>query len=726
MEGFTIAPYTFTMKYLYTGLLLLVFCSPVFSQTDTIPADSVSAPELINRNLSIEELMDIEVIAATGKPEKVPDAPSIIHVLVADDLERFGVTSLIDALKYLPGIEPNMGPDGVYTVSIRSLRKDGVILMLINGRPFNDFYNGRSFLDIQVSIIEKIELIEGPASAIYGTNAIAGLINITTKSNLKEVTVKAGTSKTYSAHANYNVKRADSKFIINADFFRSDGPNQTIETDKSGDATWSLTSGDRAGKTNRFLQDLLFSSRFEYKSLTLNVNALHRDRGLWVGPVFILANESKVTETLGQLDVSNDFRINEKLTITPMVYSSHINVNTKIQEAPDNYSSLLSGQNFDDGKVVTEKYSGLKSGAQILFNVIAGKKFSFIAANIYERQTLYDYDLSRNYKIVGDEYKGDFGNYDSVQFLQKDKTRQIIAYHFTGTYRLKNFGVTGGFRFDSYSDFGHTFNPRIGITYRIAESLNLKALYGAAFRAPTYRELYDNTSIGNEIGVKGNPNLQPESISTQEMQLEFAKKSFLFSTTGFYSKNNNSISIYDPLGSGGIGKFENVGNIITYGYSIQSIVTINKKIRWFANFSHQLRTFEWDEDVARKVDIYFYDKRTGCDKFLRNIPSMRVNSGLNLTFNKLDAFVGFNYGSGGENNKRFYLEYSRKVEIPSYYQLSYYFSYQLSEALKVFVTGNNIGRKFSDPDDSTNINAFGKEGLVQPGDTHLLGLKFTF
>jgi len=710
------------MKIFFIGLILLCFFSnSTFAQKDTVTVEA-----LLNKNLSIEELMNIDVITAIGTPQKLTNAPSIIHVILASDLEKYAVTSLIDALKYIPGIETNLAPDGVFYISIRGLRKDGVVLLLIDGQPFNDFYNGRPILDLQVDFIEKIEVIEGPASAVYGTNAIAGVINVITKKTTKDISLRAGTNETYSAHSNYTFNKENLTFSINAGYFKTDGANQVIDSDKGETFDWSLTSGDKKNKTNRYVNDITFGTRVNYKNLKVNFFGIDRERGQYVGPTYILTTGSKYKNQQLLLDIRNDFKLNNNLTITPVIYTGHTKIENLAQESPENYISSISKNIFADGKLVNEEYSGIKTGGQIILNLQINENLNFNSGNIYERLTLYDYELTRNYKIVGDTYLGEFGNYDNVKYEQKDKSREVIAYYVNGNYRINKFGINAGFRMDSYSDFGNTFNPRIGVTYNLSKYLNIKGLYGTAFRAPTFRELYDNTTIGNEIGVKGNPDLKPESIKTYELQLESNVRNLLMRTSGFYFINNDAINIYDPIGSGSIGIYQNTGTITGFGYSVETILRINRRFNFFANFNQSFREFEWDTLTARKADLIYFSKKSYCQRLLKNIPTIRITSGLSITLHKFDFFTGFNYGYQSENNHRFYLEDARKAEIPEYFQLNYNLSYNYSTKLKIFISGNNIGNKYSDPDDSTNINAFGKKGLIQPGQTHLAGIKINF
>ena len=129
-------------------------------------------------NLSIEELMNLSVYSASRKQQNIMEAPAILSIVPKKDCDKYSLFSLIDVLKFVPGIETSLGSDGSYRLAIRGNRKNGNILFLINGQQVNDFYNGKPLFDFPLALIEKIEIIRGPGSALFGSNAVAGVINI--------------------------------------------------------------------------------------------------------------------------------------------------------------------------------------------------------------------------------------------------------------------------------------------------------------------------------------------------------------------------------------------------------------------------------------------------------------------------------------------------------------------------------------------------------------------
>ncbi|OFY83182.1 MAG: hypothetical protein A3F72_21455 [Bacteroidetes bacterium RIFCSPLOWO2_12_FULL_35_15] len=707
------------MRTKITLTILLSFMSfYIHAQHDSIQKLSTLT------ELSLEELMNIKVYTASKILQKTSDAPAIISVVTYQDIREMGVTSLIDVLKYIPGIETSMGPDGHYRVSIRGTRTDGDILLLINGLHMNNFYDGKSIFDLPVDFIDKIEIIRGPGSALFGSNAVAGVINVFTVKE-KKVTAGIGTNGTFSGNINYYLEKDKIQWDISGGYTQNDGANAIIDEDGAKERPWSLTYGSDTYRTKRWNKDAYLSTNLFFSNLKFSLFNIYKEHGAWAGPQFIVAPGSKYQTNQMIANISYDFEINKNLTLTPRVYYSIANQDNLLNETPVNYVSLLSGDVFKNGKQIHEKYSARTYGGEIAIKIKVNDKCEILTGNIYEYQFLPMFDLIRNYKIVGDVYKEEFGNYDNIVLTQKEKNRTVTAYYIQGNYNWKKLNITAGLRYDDYSDFGQSFNPRLGITYNVSKRISFKGLYGKAFRAPTFQELYDNSSLGNMEGVKGNEKLQPGNIQTAELGTEFNYKKIILRYNIFYNFKNNLIRIYDPHGGGSIGVYENIGDLTKYGNEAEAILLITPKIKFFANYSQYISEFKWNEKIARKADLIYLEKQSSCDQQIKNSPTIKLNLGFNINVYKFSVFAGFNYGSQSENNKRFYLEENRFTRIPSYLQANFSIAYSLNK-FKFRIAANNIGKKYSDPDESTNIRAFGSKGLIQPTETFLLTVSYKF
>lgn len=678
-------------------------------------------------NLSIEELMNLNVYSASKKNQNIMEAPAILTIVPKKDMDKMGLTSLIDVLKFVPGIETSMGADGIYRVAIRGNRKEGNILMLINGQQINDFYNGKTIFDLPLAFIEKIEIIRGPGSALFGTNAVAGVINIFLVEETS-VSAIAGVNNTYGINGSYFFKKEKMKFGLSAGYQQSDGSNQYIESDasnKNGN-TWDLTYDSLKQKTNRWTKDAYLNLNFSASGFKFYMNSFMRNSSDWAGSLFIVSPGSKLKSNQHLLGMSYEYKANDFITLVPKIYTSFLNRGNLIQETPQNYVSNISSEIFSQGKQKTESYLSKTYGGELDLYIKLNEHLHILTGNIFENMSLANYDVTRNYQVVGDKYKSAFGNYDNIPLAQNNKSRFVFAYFLQADYKYKKLNLTLGLRYDDYSDFGSSLNPRIGINYNLTKNLRLKGLHGKAFRAPTFQELYDNTTIGNQYGIKGNDTLKPETIQTSELGLELQLNKIVIKYNGFYIDNTNLIRVYDPHGGGSIGVFQNVGRTRTYGHELELLVDVHKNVQFFANASQYLIDFRWNQNSVSKADIAFLEKQDIYYKQLLNVPTIRINCGLTLSYKRFLLFVGYNFGNNSTNNQRFYLEKGSFVEIPSYHQFNFNFTWKITSWMNVRFTAYNIGKKYSDPDESTNIDVYGKTGLIQPGSTYQMSLLFKF
>lgn len=137
-------------------------------------------------DMSLEELMDIEIVSASKRPEKIKEAPATVIVLSAEDIRRRGYVDLEQMLHDLPGFDISRGNGTVYSqIYQRGYRSNNTdrTLLLIDGVEENDLWKGTAWISRQYPItsIKRVEVVYGPASTVYGANAFAGVINVITK-----------------------------------------------------------------------------------------------------------------------------------------------------------------------------------------------------------------------------------------------------------------------------------------------------------------------------------------------------------------------------------------------------------------------------------------------------------------------------------------------------------------------------------------------------------------
>lgn len=210
----------------------------VFSTGSALAQDSLS--DLLS--LSIEKLMDIPIYSASKSEETMFDAPLASSVLTREQIKRAGCTSIMDALRLVPGVIVREQTNGNYDIHIRGLDNippnsslifftNSTTLVMIDNRPAYNYLHGGTFwetLPIALNDVERIEVVRGPSAALYGPNAVSGVINIITAHPQKKGTYASamaqyGSYNTLVSGAALGYKPND-KFdaIVSGNFSRRD------------------------------------------------------------------------------------------------------------------------------------------------------------------------------------------------------------------------------------------------------------------------------------------------------------------------------------------------------------------------------------------------------------------------------------------------------------------------------------------------------------------------
>jgi len=224
--------------------------------------------------MSLEELMNFEVTSVTKKPQQLKDIPSAVHVISADDIRKSGATSIPEALRLAPGVHSMQLSNNRWAVSIRGAAREyaNKLLVLVDGRSvYLPTFSGVMWetLGVPLNNIQRIEVIRGPGAAIWGSNAVNGVINIVTSKASAEqgsiIELAAGDELKNSIYLRYGYKQNDSTAVrIYASGFEYGQSKQTGAT--RGEDAWQDRSAgfriDRENENRNFsLQGNFYKSR---------------------------------------------------------------------------------------------------------------------------------------------------------------------------------------------------------------------------------------------------------------------------------------------------------------------------------------------------------------------------------------------------------------------------------------------------------------------------------
>ncbi len=424
--------------------------------------------------LSLEELMGMEVEIATGTKKSLSKAPAVVTLITADDLKKTGYTNAIEALEMVPGIHVRFNRMGYSPfVHIRGTNTNQTLLM-VNGVsmrshasawPQDQFWKG-----LPVSAIERIEVVRGPGSALYEANASAGVINIITKT--------AGT-----------IEKAEAGIRI--------GQFGSAETWVQNGSQWN---GYDVGMTGQFSttegHDPTFDNSGDVRSLGLAWNNVDF-RGYIADELWRLqADYTRQTDVeiglTGNAVYDNTAEGDtERLNLAWLFKDSNYSENWGL-DADIRYQKLKydSGDGFNETTYLNQEGATeqlLKTEMSGLFKGIAGHSIR-IGGGI-------------SYQNLDDIIDLDDGVADSTPFVTAH-SRTTHSLFVQDVWQInQDWELTIGNRWDRYNDFGNTSNARTALVWQTTDSLVTKLMYGEGFRPLTFREIDDphnsNTPTGS-------------------------------------------------------------------------------------------------------------------------------------------------------------------------------------------------------------------------------------
>jgi outer membrane receptor for ferrienterochelin and colicin len=442
---------------------------------------------------------DDAVTAASRITESVEDAPSSVSIVRSEELRAMAYPTIAEALRGVRGVYT--ANDRAYTsVGFRGLGRPGDygnrVLVLLDGQPTNDNWVGSSYVgfDARTDLedIERIEVVRGPGSVLYGTNAFSGVVNLVTRGTEGKTSGEVGVSS-----VDYGVARGRARY------------NLTLGKDASIWTSAAFAQG--AGRDFHFPeyaqspQDLAGNARNVdgFKSATVNGRAT-------AGPLtalWLLTSRSKTVPTAEYDTIFGDRRFRQADTRELLEVRFEPEVSKQLQlmsrihlnhyEFSGHYPHTLA-----DGGLEHDTFLGSWIGLE-------------------QRLLLTPTDGLRI--TVGGETQQHFQatqraqNEDSPNpFLDESRTYNLgAAYALLDLALSRRVRLSGGSRFDRYSTFGSSNNPRAALIVHPYDAGNLKVMFGKAFRAPSIYELYYND--GGQTQTTS-PALKPESMYSGEIE----------------------------------------------------------------------------------------------------------------------------------------------------------------------------------------------------------------
>lgn len=524
-------------------------------------------------SLSPAELANIQVTIATGTAKPIFRSAAVTSVITAEQITEMGATELHEVLDTVPGLHVSIQPvtnDYVYTMRGIANGTNSEVLLMMNGSRFSLPYKGSHMTGMQIPVeaIQRIEVIRGPGSALYGADAFAGVINIITKkADDIDGTVIGGRGGSWGTRSTWGqVGQRWNGWDVAASLQYSSNDvdeDRIIKADALSDSQPQVSNAPGAMQT-----------QWERWNAHLNLQRKYVDMNFWAyseGDAGLRAGAGGTLDKRGRLDGENymgDVRLSTEDALTDWEFELHVSyLSTAIETQIYNFpigSVLPIG---DDGHLNPESNrlvffpDGMRTNLGIeqrmpivefssLFKGFDGHLLRFIAGYRYEEVSTTE---SRNYGpgvIDGTtliprpaiNIAGDMVDVTGTQFtFLSDRHRDIWSFALQDEWQFADgWQLTAGIRYDEYSDFGSTFNPRAALVWDVNEQLTTKLLYGQAYRAPSFLQQYQQNSQSRVF--IGNPGLEPEEIETVELAFDYRPVDSLRTTLNvFYYRIENMV-----------------------------------------------------------------------------------------------------------------------------------------------------------------------------------------
>ncbi len=616
-------------------------------------------------NISIEQLLDVKVSSVSKKKENLDRAPGIVTVITATQIKEFGARNLTDVLVTIPGL---FAFDNYFSLidqfSIRgNLSEDynTKILFLINGHPSYHTLNGTFFSDmVPIDAIERVEVMRGPVSVLYGTNALTGVINIITKQELNGknavVSVQTGNHSTSVSKLNVINQWQEGQIFVSAEIKTTDGFNQLFSADQD-DAYVSFKedftevyAGD-GGVIELGEEHSALFAQLKHNSFELDFSYFDQQRSQKQGILPSLYFRGKPFDiNLMALDArynqsfSDNFKLRYIVRFDDSEYKYTVSnyqqldvglPSDSIREAVGDWKSNKYG-----GEIIADwTYASWDLIAGILYDKYQGKRVSFetgeTSALWFDPQVT---GINANFELIpNDSENSDTAVYANGRYKFSDKMEAVAGLRYT----------------DNQASGGH-LDYRIGSIYSLTDSTIIKALWGTSYRSANLNEY----NVSATPVIIGNPSLDFETLQGVDLALIQKGDNHSFTINYYQNETDNEIAtrlMLDESVGFPVPTYTNVQGKKSNGLEFDLAYLVSSDLKFY---------WRW----SKVLDIK--DLETGADISDDTISTMqsagiawKANDKLNLNFNALyngdwqkqGAYNIFNSSVSYQLNDRFKL-----------------------------------------------------------------------
>lgn len=465
---------------LQVAAVLLAGCACTLASP--LPPDLTSIP--------LEQLMQLEVTTASKYTQRATEAPADVTVITAADIRAYGYRTLHEALRSIRGIHTSYDRNYAY-LGVRGFSRAGDyntrVLLLVDGMRLNDGIFDTAPIDLSfpldLELIDRIEFVAGPGSAIYGNNAFFGVVNVITRKGLRggEAGLAASSGEAYTGRLSYGGRSEDGlDWLLSVSGHDSQGKDLYYP---EFDGTARGLDGERSRR--------LFA-RLGYGAVSLQAVHAWREKGI-------------PTASFSQAFNDPRSQTQDGYTYLNLGYSETL--------GPLNLVANLYHYRYDYTGDYVYDYPPLTLNRDVARNRAWGGDLRADTEAISGHRLIFGAEFRH-------DLRRDQSNFDldpRLSYLDDRREKQSLGVYLQDEIHLgKAWRLNLGLRHDRSGDEGST-NPRLGLIWLASRQTTAKLLYGTAFRAPNAYELYYVTDASSQ---KAPEHLDPENIRSLELVLE--------------------------------------------------------------------------------------------------------------------------------------------------------------------------------------------------------------
>lgn len=486
------------------------------------------------------------VTGASRYEQRSDEAPSSISIVTAEDIRRHGYRTLDEIVDSVRGF--TVSNDRNYsTLGVRGFARGGDynsrLLLLLDGLRMNSNLYGEADYGrgsvIDVAIIDRVEIIRGPSSSIYGTSAFFGVINVITKKgrDLDGAEFEAGIGSRRAGDVRASIgRRLDTglEYLLSASGFGTRGAPSLYYPEFDAAATRFGKVNDGDGESARRI-----SGRLRYGDLSLSAGYVERDKNV-------------PTAAYGTVFGDTRFRTHDERTFAELRYDTLLGASTRLRISGSLHSMLYGAAyptNLPPVVINRDRAVGRWGILDAQLTTPLGSAHMLTGG----------VDMQRNARI-------EQTNADNVQRLSDVRSDNRYGAYVQDEWRITPSVILNlGLRHDSNSTYGGSTNPRGALVLKPRDGTTVKVLAGRAFRAPNAYELY----YADGLLYAANPLLRPERINNRELVLEQSVARGFSITGNFYrNKVDNFIQQVTDAGTGFL-VYQNLGGLDTRGWEME-------------------------------------------------------------------------------------------------------------------------------------------------------------